>query len=375
MAGRPHRPPAARAVLLAGLLLAALLLAACSSDRDPSSSPTATRQPVSSDASASTDATPTATAAGERDLDVDRLVVPAASSGLPPGWRERFVVPYGPGPESLGTAPGGDSGSLDLGPEYGAPAPDGTWWFLDAAKRRLAHHDADGRYLGAVRLGPDLLVDGTLFQWQLPHVLDDGTLVAARQEPDRTWLLRLRDGRPDQVAVDGSFAPTYSDGRLLYGSSAEGRPVAVDPADGSLRRVAAYRTPSGTPFTLTPARRLRLALPDVGVARALPLVTASGAPAHVGLQVRAGADDVLHVFLTGVGEDDESVQLVGATSIDPRGRVAEPEALPTPFPEADPGSPAQLVLAPGSSTPALVYVLPDGVHVLERTRPVDLPAP
>jgi hypothetical protein len=35
--------------------------------------------------------------------------------------------------------------------------------------------------------------------------------------------------------------------------------------------------------------------------------------------------------------------------------------------EADPGSPAQLVMAPGSSTPMLVYVLDDGVHVYERT--------
>jgi hypothetical protein len=47
--------------------------------------------------------------------------------------------------------------------------------------------------------------------------------------------------------------------------------------------------------------------------------------------------------------------------------VAEVEALPDPFGEADPGSPAQLVMAPGASTPVLVYVLPDGVHIYERT--------
>ena len=42
------------------------------------------------------------------------------------------------------------------------------------------------------------------------------------------------------------------------------------------------------------------------------------------------------------------------------------EALSSPFSEADPGSPAQLAMASGSSTPMLVYVLDDGVHVYER---------
>ena len=73
------------------------------------------------------------------------------------------------------------------------------------------------------------------------------------------------------------------------------------------------------------------------------------------------------MFLIGAGDDDESVQLVGATMISPAGEVAEVEALSNPFSEADPGSPAQLVMAPGSSTPMLVYVLDDGVHVYERT--------
>jgi hypothetical protein len=83
---------------------------------------------------------------------------------------------------------------------------------------------------------------------------------------------------------------------------------------------------------------LRLELPGVGLSRSLPTVTASGARAQVGIQARAGADGVIHLFLTGIGEDDEWVQLVGGTG--------------------------QSVA--GSSTPMLVYVLPDGVHVYER---------
>ena len=120
-------------------------------------------------------------------------------------------------------------------------------------------------------------------------------------------------------------------------------------------RSATFTTPAQTPFRLSlRGKGLRIDLPGTGVSRVLPVSTASGAKAHVGLQVRAGADDVLHVFMTGIGEDDESVQLVGYTSIDPDGAVAPVESMPNPFSPSDPGSPAQLVLAPGSSTPLLV---------------------
>ena len=95
--------------------------------------------------------------------------------------------------------------------------------------------------------------------------------------------------------------------------------------------------------------------------------TASGAVAHVGVEARAGADDVVHLYLLGYGDDDESVQLAGYTSVAPTGTVTPVEALPNPFDEADPGSPAHLVMVPGSSTPMLVYVLDDGVHVYART--------
>jgi hypothetical protein len=298
---------------------------------------------------------------------VDELVVPRAAPALPAAWQERFAIGYGPGKALLGTSPGGDSGSLDIGPEYGAPAPDGSWWFLDAAKARIAHYDSFGHFIDQVRVSRRLLMGGRYFQWQLPHVLADGTLVAARQDPERTWLLRLREGRLDEIPVDGSFAPTYDDGVRLYGFAGRGKPVVVDPIDGSLQPTSVFRTPSGTAFSVAIGHRLRLDLPEAGTSKVLPITTASGAPAHVAVQVRAGADDTLHLFLAGIGEDNESVQLVGATLVSPKGEVAEVEALPNPFSEADPGSPAELVMAPGSSTPMLVYVLADGVHVYERT--------
>lgn len=345
-------------------LLVASLVACSTGDPEPAppaASPTGTPAPSED---GSTPLTPTASPDG-RDLDVDELVMPAAVPTMPAAWEERFVIGYGPGMKLLGTAPGGDSGSLDIGPEYGAPGPDGTWWFLDAAKRRIAHYDADGHYLDQVRISRKLLVDGRYFQWQLPHVLADGTLVAARQTPEGTALLRLRDGVLDEIPVDGSFAPTYDDGLRLYGFSGRGRLVSVDPSDGSMQAVRYLQTPAGVPFSLRLGDQVRIEVPVR--TKVLPLRTSSGAPAHVGVQVRAGADGTLHLYLIGSGEDDESVQLVGATQVSPDGKVAEVEALLNPFSEADPGSPAQLVMAPGSSTPMLVYVLTDGVHVYERT--------
>ncbi|GEP32524.1 hypothetical protein NSZ01_02920 [Nocardioides szechwanensis] len=346
-------------------VLIASVVVACSTE-DPETPPPAassTGTPTPSDGG-SAPTTPTAPPDG-RDLDVDELVMPAAVPTMPAAWREKFVIGYGPGMKLLGTAPGGDSGSLDIGPEYGAPGLDGTWWFLDAAKARIAHYDAAGHYLDQVRISRKLLVSGRYFQWQLPHVLADGTLVAARQTPQGTALLRLRDGVLDEIAVDGSFFPTYDDGQRLYGLSLRGKLVAVDPSDGSRQAVRAFRTPSGLPFSLKLGDQVRI---EVAVtSRVLPLRTSFGAPAHVGVQVRAGADGTLHLYLIGSGEDDESVQLVGATQVSPDGKVAGVEALANPFSEADPGSPGQLVIAPGSSNPMLVYVLTDGVHVYERS--------
>ena len=225
--------------------------------------------------------------------------MPPAAAAMPATWQEKFVIAYGPDQALLGTAPGGDSGTLDIGPEYGAPAPDGSWWFLDAAKARIAHYDSAGRFMDAVRVSKKLLIGGIYFQWQLPHVLADGTLVAARQKPGRTWLLRLRDGRLDEIPVDGSFSPAYDDGVRLYGFADRGRPVVVDPVDGSMRPTSTFRTPSGTPFSVAVGGRLKLDLPEAAVSKALPVSTASGAAAHVGMQLRAGADDTLHLVLIG----------------------------------------------------------------------------
>lgn len=348
-------------VFCLGVALAApLWLSGCSADAPPTGAPS---PGVASEVS------PSRSTASPRARRVQRLVVAPAVDAVPGTWRETFVVTYGPAVEQLGTSRGGEGGGLRYGPESGAPAPDGSWWFLDGAKRRLAHYSSSGTFLEGVRVPPRLLVDGRYFQWQLPHVLADGTLVAFRLTGDGAGMLRLRNGVVDEVPLTVMFSPTYDDGRVLYGTVADGAPLAeLDPATGAVTSAVTYRLPSGAPFTLTDDfDKGELRVVTATASLRLVTVTSSGATAHLGVQMRAGADDSLHLLLAGAGEDDTSTQLVDYARVDLSGAVTRPESLTNPFSLADSGSPAQLAMAPGDSTPMLVYVLPDGVHVYRRT--------
>ena len=291
---------------------------------------------------------------------------------MPTTWREVFVVQYGLGHAKLGTSRGGERGSpVYYGPEYGAPAPDGSWWFFDVGKLRLAHYDARGHFLEAVRVPTRLLVNGNAFQWTLPHVLADGTVVAFRLigEGSAGAMLRLRDGVLDEVPLTAMFSPTNDDGTLLYGMVG-GRETlkTVDPDTGDIEPTTSYRMPSGAAFTMADDFDRGVVTIDApsGSVR-LKTVTRSGATAHMGVQLRAGADDSLHLYLVGASFNRNAPQLVGYLRIDRSGEVTRLEPLANPFSNADPGSPAHLVMASGDSTPMLVYVMPDGVHIYRRT--------
>ena len=250
-------------------------------------------------------------------------------------------------------------------PDSGAPAPDGSWWFLDAAKARIAHYDSSGHFLDQVKVSKDLLVP-VYFQWQLPVVLADGTLVAVRRT-------RSAAGCSECATADrrdprgGILGPHVLRRRVPLRLLRRGKPVEVDPVDGSRASHRALPDSLGDAVHHRGGRAAQGRAAGVRDHQALPITTLSGATAHVGVQVRAGADDTLHLFLTAPARTTSRCSSSAPRCVSPSGEVAEVEALPDPFNEADPGSPAQLVMAPGSSIPMLVYVLPDGVHVYERT--------
>ena len=298
---------------------------------------------------------------------VAEWVMQPALEEIPEGWMLSFAIPYGDEIEALGSAPGGDG--LTLGPDYGAQAPDGTWWFLDAAKKRLAHYDDEGAYLDQVVLGEDLLVDGVYFQYQLPRVLADETVVASRFEVDATELLTLRDGLLGIVGVPAVVAIATDDGVSLYGFDSEGAgQVAIDPKTGAVTPTQWFSTQSGSRYRVAvDTGEITVELPDQGVVHVVPVTSSLGpGDVHVSVELATGSDGTIHLFALGISESDEQVQLAGYTSISPDGTLHRMEPGIDPFTPADPGSPSHLGVAYGRAAPWLMVVSEVGVLVYVR---------
>ncbi len=298
------------------------------------------------------------------------LQLPSVSA-LGDDWSELFVIGYGLGDELLGTSPGGDNGSLQLGPDYGAQAADGSWWFLDAAKLRLAHYSERGDYIDAVAVPPDLLVNSRYFQYQMPHALDNGMLVASRLGSGvRSDLLVLSDGALRAVELPTTVGVRTDDGRALYGSGDNVELLQVDPASGSVDQVEWFMTRSGTRYRLTAQGDvLAVELPDSAIGRVVIHLVYAGdpaVPAYAGVEVNSGTDGSLFLFLSGATDSGEGGQLAGFLTIFSDGVVSPMEPSRDPFSQADPGSPAHLGVRPGTAVPWLMFVDTDGVHVYQR---------
>jgi hypothetical protein len=283
-----------------------------------------------------------------------------------------LFIPYGEDEGELGTAPGGDMGSLDLGPEYGAQAPDGSWWILDAAKMRLAQYSETGEYLGAVPMRPEHLTQGQFFQFQLPRILADGTLVAQRMGGDTTTLLLLEDGDTSLVSVPTDFGLRFDDGSSLYGFSGEGRlQTRVDPHTGDPEEVDWFHTQAGTRFRLgIQGDELTVDLPDAPGANHLSWRLAYAGdptiPAYGMVEVASGEDGTLFLYILGGTDSGVGEQLAGFMSISPDGVASPVEPTRDPFTPSDPGSPAHLGIQAGARTPWIMIVDTDGVRVFGR---------
>jgi hypothetical protein len=353
------------------LVALVLVIAAC----DSGGSAPATTAPATTTATTTT-TSPTTTTVGTTTttavVGVDVLALPVAGE-MGPEWIEEIFIPYGDTEQTLGTSPGGEGGTMDLGPEFGAQAPDGTWWFLDAAKGRLARYDSDGTYRDALTIPEDVLVNGVYFQFQLPRVLADGTLVAFGLRVTTTDVLRATNAGIDQVTVDALVVPKGDDGTLAYGFDDTGAIGAVDPVAGTVAPADWFVTQTGARyrFELTDAG-LRIELPDapVPVDRVVPIVTAADPTVNAfgGLEVATTADGRIHLLVVGASEADETTQLAGYTTILPDGTVTPILPLRNPYTLSDPGSPGHLGAAFGASEPWLMFIDTDGVRIY---RPVE----
>jgi hypothetical protein len=381
MATRRPRPRKHRHlwIVAAGALL---LITGCGNPGTPATTTTAapattsaSEAPTTSTITSSTTTT-SSTADGSTTttsvVPVGELTLALASvSALGDSWSEQFVVRYGPEDELLGTAPGGDNGSLQLGPDYGAQAADGTWWFLDAAKQRLAHYSENGDYIDAVGVTPDLLTNGRYFQYQLPHALDNGMLVASRLGSGlRSSLLVLNDGALYTLELSTTVAVHTDDGKALYGFGDNGELLRVDPASGTVDQVEWFKTRTETRYRLT-ARGdvITVELPDSLVDKIIIHLVYAGdetVPAYAGVEVNSGNDGSLFLFLYGGTDSGEGGQLAGFLTILPDGVVSSMEPSRDPFSPSDPGSPAHLGVRPRSDLPWLMFVDTHGVYVYQR---------
>jgi hypothetical protein len=366
----PHR---ALVIALLGALVVAA--SACSPADTVSSTTTGALDTTTSSIAATTSlatttstAVPTTTTTTEQGDTVTVLLYPFAEMG--PEWADQ-VFPYGDTEDTLGTAPGGDGG-LMLGPEYGAQVPDGTWWFMDAAKLRLAHFSGDGAFIEAVDIPEDVLVGGQYFQYQNPIALDDGSVVASgfRGEASSS-LMTLRAGEISAKTIDATVPWVTTDGDLLYGFSiSDDQPQSLDPASDQPDPVEWFLTRDGDRFMISiDGSDVAIELPDAGVTKTLQLRFSEdpATEARAGIEVETGSDGTIFILFYGAPVSDETFGIGSFVEISPDGRVGEPEPITEPFTPADPGSPSHLGVTPGTSTPWIMVIGEDGVHVHTRT--------
>jgi hypothetical protein len=364
-----------RLVTLIVLVVAVVaVVVVCNRDSDP---PTTTEQPTTtggvtttaadattSSTGSTTTVAPTTSAPTEQTVTV--LLSPFSEMG--PGWTEQ-TFPYDEGEEFLGTSPGGDG--LMLGPEYGTQTPDGSWWFLDAANLRIAHFASDGTYLDQVVMPEDLLVDGLFFQYQMPQGLDDGSITAGGFPSEDTMsLLRIAEGQATGATFEGAVPLVTTDGELLYGVADDGAPHALDPAQPILDPVDWLLARDGTRFMVTViGEGIVLELPDAGLTRTLQMRYSEDPDvvAHGGIEVETGVDGTIFIVIYGAPESDETLGIGGFVSVTPDGQVSQMEPIVDPFSPSDPGSPSHLGVTPGTSTPWIMVVWEDGVHVFTRS--------
>lgn len=346
--------------------LVAVLLVSCSSDASESpttqqSSTTTVPGPVETSTTVAVESTTSTTS----QAGVDGWVLHPTLEQMPEPWVQSFVIGYGEDDALLGSAPGGEG--LTLGPDYGAQAPDGSWWFLDAAKRRFAHYDPSGVYLEEVRLPEQYLANGQYFQFQLPHILADGTLVATRFGSDSTSILRMSEGVVTVGSASGAFLLKADDGVDLYGLDLDGGMKKVGEND-EIEEVEWFQTQTGARYSLVlTSEGVVIELPDAGQTLEIPLSAGNGPGAvHAMVELGTGADGSIHVLLIGISESDETEQLGGYAVISPDGSVGEMEPVLDPFTPADPGSPSHFGVAFGSSQPWFMVIGESGVEVYTR---------
>jgi hypothetical protein len=206
-------------------------------------------------------------------------------------WRRVAFLPFGEARDELGVVTDPNRTPIPYIPRSFDIDQDGSIWILDVVKKRVAHFDRSGRFLGAIggfrfdRFSPhprDLTVSGGHV-----HVLEevgDRTANVVMASSDAKLVRRLVQDRGKPVTVSYLFRLAGGIGAAVGGY--------VDPGEG-----------------LGPSGHARLLLEDRGQVQVLP-----GIPVASNSWIQAdfgGTDDVLGVLETvGGSATEQPIRLV-----------------------------------------------------------------
>ena len=289
-------------------------------------------------------------------------------SKLSSKWTRISKIGYGTATAKLGTSPGGEG--LLFGPDYGVQVPDKTWWYADAAKRRLAHYSDAGAYLGQVKLPTKYLAQGIYFQWSNPVALVDGTVVLTSTTINSPGLLLLSPQHTfTRVSLSRFVNVVVTDGHSLYGFDGTNKSVKVRPRTGAISTVTGLKGQGGRRFTISVAMgRISVRRPGVNLRLNLVEPAHPSRPIQPAVEAVVGADGKLWILASGIVEvsPGNAHDVVGLFSVSVSGAVSAVYKVRTLFSDSDPGGGHHLGIRQGSSKPTLMFIDSDAARVYRK---------
>ncbi|MFL5799823.1 MAG: hypothetical protein ACJ77A_18090 [Actinomycetota bacterium] len=221
------------------------------------------RPSVTSAASPSPVSTSTASAPSSSAHQLPAITLIADLSAPPTRWKPVAFIPFGERTAQLGALLKKKFASVPIVPPSFAVGRDGSIWFLDLVKRRIAHYSGAGSFLGDVPgldfdrfdpYGQDIgFAGGRLHLLEFVHNTIETNLreVGQRIGPRR----RIRTGSEELVMIALASPQDSVIGRVIGSAGTNGQPPTgrgeigdfrVDPSTGHARRVPGFRLDDGT---------------------------------------------------------------------------------------------------------------------------------
>lgn len=296
---------------------------------------------------------------------VTKTITMGAPSALNSGWGTASTIGYGPAKATLGTSLGGDGGGFQIGPSYGTQVPNKTWWYLGAAKKRLAHYSKSGRYLGQVKLPRKYLAQGVYVQYQHPQALKNGSVVLAGTTADAPRLLVMSRSHKFRLVKLLQWVSVHStDGAYLYGFNTGDQIVRVNPKTGKITKVSWMRGQGGRTFALG-VGFLTVRRPGVNLKLNLASAEHPGKTLHPQLEAVMGKDGRLWILVSAIVEvyATEYTDAVGLISVSRSGRVSAVQPARTLASDSDPADGLHLGVRHGSGKTWLMFIDTDAARV------------